>query len=227
VARYAAEGFRAAKLAMPHGPADGMEGMRANEELVRCARETLGPDAAIRLDCYMAWDVPYTVRMARSLADYRIDWIEEPVLPDDLDGYRRIREALTGRGIMVAGGEHCYTRHEFRALLDSQAVDILQPDIYRAGGISELRHIASLASAHHLPVIPHGIGAPTYHLVMATPNCPAAEFVDVFAAGGELMLVGEPQPQEGLIHLSPTTPGFGYRLNEELLASGEGPVPIW
>src|SRR5205823_14618496 len=61
VERYAALGYRAAKLAMPHGPADGEEGMRANGALVRCARETMGAGAALRLDCYMAWDVPYTV----------------------------------------------------------------------------------------------------------------------------------------------------------------------
>jgi L-rhamnonate dehydratase len=227
VERYAAQGFKAVKLAMPYGPADGVDGMRANESLVQHAREIMGPDAALRLDCYMAWDVAYTVRMARMLVDYGIDWIEEPVLPDDVDGYRRIRDALTGLGIMVTGGEHCYTRHEFRTLLDRQAVDLVQPDIYRAGGISELRHIASLASAYHTPLIPHGIGAPTYHLVMATPNSPAAEFVDVFAQGGDLLLVGEPQPHDGMIHLSAEMPGFGYRLNVELLASERGPVPIW
>lgn len=227
VERYAAQGFKAVKLAMPYGPAGGIDGMRANESLVRRAREAMGADAALRLDCYMAWDVPYTLRMARRLVDYGIDWIEEPVLPDDVDGYRRIRDVLTGLGIMLTGGEHCYTRHEFRTLLDAGAVDLVQPDIYRAGGISELRHIASLASAHHTPLIPHGIGAPTYHLVMATANAPAAEFVDVFAQGGELMLAGEPRPSDGVIHLSPETPGFGYRLNVELLASDRGPVPIW
>jgi L-rhamnonate dehydratase len=226
VERYAAEGFMAAKLAVPYGPADGVEGIRQNEALVRHARETLGPDAAIRLDCYMAWDVPYAIRMCRQLAQYSIDWIEEPVLPDDLDGYRRIRAALTPLGIRVAGGEHAYTRFEFRELIEHEAVDVLQPDIYRAGGISELRHIASLGSAHHLPLIPHGIGAPTYHFIMATPSCPVAEYVDVFANGGQLLLEGEPVPEHGLIHLS-DAPGFGYRLNESLLASGNGPVPIW
>jgi L-rhamnonate dehydratase len=226
VERYAADHFSAVKLAVPYGPADGAEGMRQNEALVSHARETLGADAAIRLDCYMAWDVAYTIRMCRLLAPYGIDWIEEPVLPDDVDGYRRIRDALTPMGIRIAGGEHAYTRFEFRDLIARQALDVLQPDIYRAGGISELRHIASLASSHHLQVIPHGIGAPTYHFVMATPCSPAAEFVDVFAQGGQLMLDGEPLPERGRIHL-PETPGFGYRLNHALLDSGAAPAPIW
>jgi L-rhamnonate dehydratase len=226
VERYAAEHYSAAKLAVPCGPADGAEGMRRNEALVRHARETLGADAAIRLDCYMGWDVTYAIRMCRMLAHYGIDWIEEPVLPDDLDGYRRIREAITPLGIRLAGGEHAYTRYEFRDLIAHEAVDVLQPDIYRAGGISELRHIASLAAAHHLQIIPHGIGAPTYHFVMATSASPAAEFVDVFAQGGQLMLEGEPLPEHGVIQLS-DAPGFGYRLNADLLASGIGPVPIW
>ena len=75
VVRYAALGYRAVKLAMPYGPAGGQEGMRANETLVREARETRDPDAALRLDCYMGWDVPYTVRMARLLArlHHRLD----------------------------------------------------------------------------------------------------------------------------------------------------------
>jgi L-rhamnonate dehydratase len=226
VERYAAEGFSAVKLAMPYGPADGAEGMRQNEALVRHARETMGPDAALRLDCYMAWDVTYAIRMCQRLAQYTIDWIEEPVLPDDVAGYRRLRAALAPLGIRVTGGEHAYTRFEFRDLLAQEAIDVLQPDIYRAGGISELRHIASLGAAQHLPTILHGIGAPTYHFVMATPSSPVAEYVDVFAQGGQLLLAGEPVPEHGLVRL-PDTPGFGYQLNEGLLASGTGPVPIW
>ncbi len=221
--RHLEEGFRDVKLALPHGPADGEEGLRRNEDLVRKTRDLIGPGGDIMLDCYMALTVPYTIELARRLKDYRILWIEEPVLPDQVDSYRRIRDAVD---VLISGGEHEYTRFGFRDLIEKQALDILQPDIYRAGGITELRKIAAMAGAYDLPVIPHGVGAPTYHFVMATPNCPRAEFVDIFAQGGELLLEGEPVPRGGWLEL-PDTAGFGYRLNERALRGEARIAMIW
>jgi L-rhamnonate dehydratase len=221
--KHLREGFRDVKLAVPCGPADGEEGLRKNEELVRRTRELIGPDGDIMLDCYMGLNVPYTIELARRLRDYRILWIEEPVMPDQIDAYRRIRDAVD---VQISGGEHEYSRYGFRDLIEKQAVDILQPDIYRAGGLSELRKIAAMASAYDMPVIPHGIGAPTYHFIMATPNSPRAEFVDIFAQGGELLLQGDPVPQGGWLELS-DAPGFGYRLNERALRGEVRIAPLW
>jgi L-alanine-DL-glutamate epimerase-like enolase superfamily enzyme len=221
--RHISEGFRDVKLALPHGPADGAEGMRKNEDLVRRTRERIGPDGDIMLDCYMSLTVPYTIDLVRRLQQYRIRWIEEPLMPDDIDGLLRIKDAVD---VMITGGEHEYTRYGFREIIENRALDLLQPDIYRAGGISELRKIAAMASAYHLPVIPHGIGAPTYHFVMATANSPKVEFVDIFAQGGELLLKREPVPRNGFVQLS-SDPGFGYSLNQRAL-NGEVPIaPIW
>jgi len=221
--RHLAEGFRDVKIALPHGPADGEDGLRGNEELMRRTREFVGPSGDIMLDCYMALTVPYAIELVRRLQPYRLRWIEEPLLPDDIDGLLRIKDAT---GVAISGGEHEYTRFGFRELIERRALDLLQPDIYRAGGLTELRKIAAMASAYHLPVIPHGVGAPTYHFVMATPNSPKAEFVDVFAQGGELMLEGEPIPKNGFIEL-PATPGFGYRLNQRALTGEARIAPIW
>jgi L-alanine-DL-glutamate epimerase-like enolase superfamily enzyme len=221
--RHLAEGFRDVKIALPHGPADGEEGLRRNEDIMRRTREFVGPEGDIMLDCYMALTVPYTIELVRRLQPYRICWIEEPLLPDDLDGLLRIKDAVD---VMISGGEHEYTRFGFRELIDRRALDVLQPDIYRAGGLTELRKIAAMASAYHLPVIPHGVGAPTYHFVMATPNSPKAEFVDVFAQGGELLLEGEPISRNGFIEL-PADPGFGYRLNPRALQGEALIAPIW
>jgi len=221
--RHLAEGFRDVKIALPHGPADGEDGLRGNEEIMRRTREFVGPDGDIMLDCYMALTVPYAIELVLRLQPYRLRWIEEPLLPDDIDGLLRIKDAT---GVAISGGEHEYTRFGFRELIERRALDLLQPDIYRAGGLTELRKIAAMASAYHLPVIPHGVGAPTYHFVMATPNSPKAEFVDVFAQGGELMLEGEPIPKNGFIEL-PATPGFGYRLNQRALTGEARIAPIW
>lgn len=222
--RHLAAGFRDVKLAVPHGPADGREGLRKNVELVEKTRQLIGPDGDIMLDCYMALDVPYTIQLAKAVADYEVLWIEEPVPPDQIDSYRRIKDAVPD--ILITGGEHEYTRYGFRGLIEKKAVDILQPDIYRAGGISELKKIAAMASAYNLPVIPHGVGAPTYHFVISTNNAPRAEFVDIYAQGGRPILKGEPEPKGGCIELS-AAPGFGYDLDEEILAGKASAALIW
>jgi L-rhamnonate dehydratase len=221
--RHLKQGFRDIKLALPRGPADGESGLRENEDLVMRTRELLGPEGDIMLDCYMSLDVPYCIELARRVRDYRIRWIEEPVLPDLVEDYLRIKDAID---IPLAGGEHEFTRFGFRELIERGAVDVVQPDVYRAGGVTELRRIAAMAAARGLPVVPHGIGAPTYHFVMATPNAPVAEFVDIFAQGGELLLSGEPVPKGGWIELG-DAPGFGYTLNERAVAGDVPVAPIW
>jgi len=222
--RHLGEGFRHVKLAVPHGPADGPEGFRRNLQLVERTRKLIGPEGDIMLDCYMGLDVPYAIALAKGVRDFGVLWIEEPVPPDQVDSYRRIKDAVPE--MQLAGGEHEYTRYGFRALIEKKAVDILQPDIYRAGGLSELKKIAAMASAYGLPVIPHGVGAPTYHFVLSTTNAPRAEFVDIFAQGGRTLLKGEPQPKNGFIELN-GTPGFGYALDPEVL-SGDAPAAlIW
>ena len=126
---------------------------------------------------------------------------------------------------MITGGEHEFTRYGFKELLEKRAVDLVQPDIYRAGGISELKKIAAMASAYDIPIIPHGIGAPTYHFVMATANSPMAEYWDVYASGGEPVFLGEPTVSDGYVVFS-DRPGLGYELNPKVLA-GARPAPQW
>jgi L-alanine-DL-glutamate epimerase-like enolase superfamily enzyme len=222
--RYLEEGFRHVKLAVPHGPADGKNGLRKNVELVEKTREMIGTEGDIMLDCYMGMDVPYTIALAKAVSSFNVLWIEEPVPPDQIDSYRRIKDAVPD--ILITGGEHEFTRYGFRDLIEKRAVDILQPDIYRAGGFSELKKIAAMASAHNLPVIPHGEGAATYHFVISTPNAPRAEFVDVFAQGGRPLLKGEPIPKGGFVDVS-DAPGFGYEPDEELISGGASAALIW
>ena len=222
--RHLAEGFRHVKLAVPHGPADGYEGLRRNLQLIERTRKLLGPDGDIMLDCYMALDVAYTIKLAKAASPYDILWIEEPVPPDHPDSYRRIKDAIPD--LLISAGEHEYTRYGFRDLIEKKAVDILQPDIHRAGGLSELKKIAAMASAYDLPVIPHGAGAATYHFVMATSNSPRAEFVDIFAQGGRSPLKGQPHPIAGFVELS-ETPGFGYELDDEVISGKAAAALIW
>jgi len=214
------------KIAVPYGPGHGEEGMQKNEEIVAQARETIGTNGFIALDVYMGWDVPYTLRMFERLEKYRIAWIEEPVSPDDYKGYREIRSSIN---TMVSGGEHEYTLEGFRRLVEEGCVDLVQPDIYRAGGITGLKKIAALAEAHHVKLICHGVGGPTYHFLISndphmTPFC---EYLDIYrGAAKEWVLTDDPRPAGGWLALT-DQPGFGYRLNEKVFQDETLVAAIW
>lgn len=209
-----AKGYRAMKWFFREGPTDGRAGVAKNVKLVHTLREAVGPDVDLMLDCWMSWDVPYTIAMAERLAAYAPRWIEEPVLPDKIPQYAEIRGNVT---IPISGGEHEYTRWGIKALLDAGAVDILQPDIYWAGGISELVKICALASAYDIPVIPHGHSVPaTVHLIAAQPvtTCPLLEYLDKWNTIHQYFLRDPITPVNGQV-LLPTTPGMGMTLDED------------
>ena len=219
-------GIRDVKIAVPYGPADGVDGMRRNEEAVRATRELIGPDGFIALDCYMAWDVPYAVEMVKRLRDYGIACIEEPVMPEDIEGYARIKDAVDVR---VTGGEHTFTLEGFRRLIEDGGVDIVQPDIYRAGGPTALKKIAALAKARNRQLICHGVGNPTYHFLISngvevSPRCEYLDIYDGSPAGW--VLTQDPRPAGGALELS-DEPGFGYELNDPAFREGETVSPIW
>ncbi|MGH2533132.1 MAG: enolase C-terminal domain-like protein [Thermomicrobiales bacterium] len=219
VARYQALGFRAFKLAMPHGPADGWEGMKGNVALVEQTRATVGPDAEIMLDCYMAWNVEYTVRMAHLLEPYRVRWIEECLPPDDYDGYAHLTRTI--QTTTVATGEHEYTRYGFKELIGRGCCHILQPDLAWVGGITEARKVAAMASAWGLDVIPHAGGLQPWaiHFIASQPNTPWAECVVIGNEGEDdpvrslyPYLNGVPLPRDG--YISPSDePGVGVTVN--------------
>ncbi|MEZ5354799.1 MAG: enolase C-terminal domain-like protein [Bryobacteraceae bacterium] len=219
-------GIRHMKIAVPYGPAHGEQGMQANRDAVAQARDVLGPHGLLALDIYMAWDVAYTLRMMERLEPYGIAWIEEPVFPDDYAGYREIRQRVSCK---VSGGEHEYTLEGFRRLIEEGCVDLVQPDIYRAGGVTGLNRIAALARLAGVQLICHGVGAPTYHFLASleermTPYC---EFLDIFRGGTkDWLLEGEPRAAGGKIQLS-GQPGFGYRPNEKVWTGGLPVATIW
>jgi L-rhamnonate dehydratase len=215
------------KIAMPYGPAHGQEGMQKNEDVVARARDIIGPQGRVALDIYMSWDVPYTRKMYERLNKYRIAWLEEPVLPDDYEGYRKIRESID---TMVTGGEHEYTLEGFRRLIEEGCVDIVQPDIYRAGGPTGLKKIAALAKAHSVKLVCHGIGSPTYHFLISNgpETTPFCEYIDIYRhSTKEWVLTEDPRPVDGWLTLN-NKPGFGYDLNSKVFNNPSVQLaPIW
>lgn len=217
--RYKDDGFKAMKLRFGWGPVDGAEGMQRNVDLVRAVREVVGNGIDVMADAYMGWTLDYAKRMLPLLEPFHLRWLEEPVIPDDIRGYAELK--AYGR-IPIAGGEHEFTLAGFRDLLQARALDYIQFDTNRVGGITQARKIAALAEAHSVPVIPHAGQMHNYHVVMASFNSPMAEYfpiVDV-EVGNELfwcLFAGEPKAKDGCIDLADDVPGFGLTIDESKL----------
>jgi L-rhamnonate dehydratase len=217
--KYKDEGYQAMKLRYGWGPLDGAAGMQKNVELVRTVREVIGYGIDLMTDAYMGWTLDYAKRMLPLLEPFGLRWLEEPVIPDDTRGYATLK--AYGR-VPIAGGEHEHTIFGFRELLEADAVDYIQFDTNRVGGISQARKICALAESFQIPVVPHAGQMHNYHVSMASLNCPISEFfpqVDV-EVGNELfwyIFDGEPTPTDGYIQLDDTQPGLGLTVNEESL----------
>lgn len=214
-----AQGYRATKWFFRDGPLDGPEGVRANLRLAQTLRDAVGDDVDIMLDAWMSWDVPYTVAMARRLAEYRPRWIEEPMMPDkEREGCALIRQHSP---IPIATGEHQYTRWGLKGLMDSHSADVLQPDIYWAGGISEIVKICALASTYDLPVIPHGHSVPaTAHVIASQPAnlCPLIEYLIKWNQVHQFFFKEPVQPVNGVVRLT-DKPGIGVEIDEAKVVS--------
>jgi len=209
---FADEGYVATKWFVRNGPTDGPEGIRKNIELVETLREAVGPDVDIMIDAWMSWDVPYTVKMSHLLIDYNPRWLEEPVMPDKIDSYAQIRAQSL---VPISGGEHEYTRWGIKQLLDAEAVDLLQPDIYWAGGITEMQKIIALASAYDIPVIPHGHSTPAgMHLTAAQPvtQVPLVEYLVKWNEIHQYFWQEPVKPVNGVVTV-PNRPGLGTELD--------------
>jgi L-alanine-DL-glutamate epimerase-like enolase superfamily enzyme len=217
--RYKNEGYKAMKLRYGWGPHDGREGMMKNVELVRNVREVIGDDIDLMTDAYMGWTLDYAKRMLPLIEPFGLRWLEEPVIPDDTRGYKELKSY--GR-VPIAGGEHEFTIFGFREMLENNALDYIQFDTNREGGISQARKICALAESYQVPVVPHAGQMHNYHVTMASLNAPISEFfpkVDV-EVGNELfwyIFDGEAVPEEGYINLDESKPGLGLTVNEESL----------
>ncbi len=205
-------GYSAQKWFFRHGPMSGAEGMRKNVELVRTLRETLGDEYDIMLDCWQAMDPPYVIELAERIAEFRPRWLEECCMPDRVESYRRIKDKIS---IPLAGAEHEYTRWGFRRFVEAGALDVLQPDIYWCGGLSETLKIAAYATVHDLIVIPHGhsSNAGVHFSVSQSPiHTPWQEYLVKWNDIHQHFLATPVRPVEGQMRVS-DEPGLGMELD--------------
>ncbi len=213
--RYVDKGFTAVKF--------GWDPMGRDEAtdiaLVREARKGLGK-ADLLVDAGLVWDAKTAIQRARAFQEYGIFWLEEPLSPDDYDGYRKLAEAVDVR---IAAGEEESERKSFIHLMDAGKVDVAQVDLTRCGGFTEAMKIASLAQDRGLPVANHGFTtyinvAAALHFLASIQNALILEFV----AEEETTLRDEITRErieavDGYVKI-PTAPGLGVELNEEAIA---------
>ncbi len=145
---YKSQGFKATKMKV------GL-GIDKDIKYVAAIRKAIGPDMRLMIDSNHAYSYREAIELARKVEKYDISWFEEPVSPEDYDGYRRLRENTS---IPIAGGECEYLKFGFKRLLENDCVDIAQPDICAAGGLTEAKRIATLAQVYNKDVVPHTWG---------------------------------------------------------------------
>jgi len=134
---------------------------------VRAVRESIGNDVELLLDANCAYRASEAIRFAKRVEEFRPYWFEEPVQPDDYDGYRTVAAATW---IQLAGGENEYTKHGFRDLLATSAVGVINPDARYMGGPTEFMKVAAMAQARGVDVCPHGDQQAHLHVLAAIPN---------------------------------------------------------
>jgi len=190
---------------------------------IRIARETVGDDVRIMIDANQIWEVDEAIRWVKQLSEHRPAFIEEPTSPDDVLGHLKIKRALEGVGVGVASGEHCQNRIVFKQFIESGALDVVQVDACRMGGLSEMLGVGLMAAKFDKPVWPHagGVGLCEYvqHysiidyvLLSGTLENRGVEYVDHLHEHFE-----DPCVIRAGRYMVPSMPGFSIRMHDASL----------
>ena len=183
-------------------------GSRPGRDLARIAfaRRVIGPDAELYVDANGGYGRKQAVRMARAMADQDVTWFEEPVSSDDLDGLREVRDQVDPD---VTAGEYGYDLVYFARMVDAQAVDCLQADVTRCGGITEWLRAAAVAAARNLQISGHCAPNLHAHVAAAVPNLRHLEYFHDHARIESMLFDGALSPKGGSMRPDPTRPGSG------------------
>lgn len=213
-------GFRAVKLGW--GPF-GRRSRGDDEALVRAAREAVGDTVELMVDAggsEQFWPHTYkwALETAHMLAAYRVAWFEEALRPDDLENYVLLRQHSP---LPIAAGEVMTRRQNFLPWIERRAVDIIQPDLTKVGGLSEGRRIGWMAYDHGITLVPHGwntaVGlAADLHLAAALPVAPYVEYLTPSPYIEDILVDPIRLDDEGMLPV-PSTPGLGIELNQDVL----------
>jgi len=194
-------------------------GLRRALDCVSKVSEAAGDDMELLIEGHGRFDVPTAIRIARALEEFDVLWFEEPIPPDDKEGLAEVKRRSR---VPIAAGERLYSRYDYNEFFRLGCADFVQPDVSHAGGIMEMRQIAAMAEAHHIPFCPHNPSGPvanaaTLQLAACTPNFMFLETMlkDVpwrREISDEKLVV---RSGEMLI---PDQPGLGIELDEDEMA---------
>jgi L-alanine-DL-glutamate epimerase-like enolase superfamily enzyme len=208
------EGYTAQKWFFRHGPMSGHEGMKLNVALVKTLRETLGDGYDIMLDCWQSMNYDYAVDLCTRIEEFRPRWLEEAFMPDRIDSHVKLKAKTK---IPLSGAEHEYTRWGFKRFVEKDALDILQPDIYWCGGLSETLKITAYATVHDLIVIPHGHSTPAgihFSAAQSPIHTPYQEYLEKWNDINMHFLAAPIRPVKGSIPV-PDDVGLGMELAQD------------
>ncbi|WP_127583495.1 mandelate racemase/muconate lactonizing enzyme family protein [Paenibacillus koleovorans] len=200
------------------------QGNREIVELVKASRAAAGSSVDLLFDLGFIPSDDHPIdaasrrQLIKELEPYQPYWIEEPLYPDDYDGYRKLADSTH---IRIAGGENETTFFGFRELIEKGGVDVVQPDVTRCGGLTEAKKIAQFAQAHHVTCVPHAwssgiVVAASLHLVTAIPNGSLLEYCVAETPIRQELLQSDVSVVDGYAKIT-DKPGLGIELNEEAL----------
>ncbi len=220
-----AQGFRAFKIGW--GPF-GRRSDALDEAIVGAAREAVGPESLLMVDAggsdaFWHGDLKWALRTAQMLAGYDVAWFEEPLGPDALEDYVSLRGASP---VPISGGEVLTRRQSFKPWLEAGALDIVQPDVTKVGGISEERRIGWMAEENGVRLVPHGwntaVGlAADLQLASALPQTDLVEYKTGSAYVDEIPTAAWELDADGMLPI-PDTPGLGVALDPDAVAKYSG-----
>ena len=222
-------GFRAFKIGWgPFGRQDG----RMDEAIVAAARDAIGPDIELMVDAggsdgYWPHGYKWAINTARMLANYDVAWFEEALRPDDIDGHIKLREHAS---IPIAGGEVLTRRQSFIEWIERGAVDYLQPDVTKVGGLTEQHRIGQYADDHSILLVPHGwntavgLGA-DLQLTAAAGNARWVEYITPAPYVEDLFATPLVMDEEGMLVI-PDGPGLGFVWSPEGIARHTGGMAL-
>jgi L-alanine-DL-glutamate epimerase-like enolase superfamily enzyme len=176
---------------------------------VALARKAIGSDADLFVDANGGYTAKQAVRLGRQFTELGVSWFEEPVSSDDLEGLHRVRNSLD---LDVTAGEYGYDLAYFRRMLAAEAVDCLQVDVSRCGGITEFLRVAALAAAHGLQLSTHTAQSLSVHPCTAVPNVRHLEYFADHARAERLLFEGVLDPVDGDLRPDLSHPGTGLEL---------------
>lgn len=187
-------------------------------EVVTAVRESLDSNTDLAIDAHWFYAPVDILKIAHAFEDLDLLWLEDPIPPENIAAMEGVTKSTR---TPICTGENFYTRFGFRDLIETQAADIISPDMAKAGGLLEGRRIADLADMYYIPIAPHNIGSPVQtvancHVMAAVPNFLVLEFHHLDDRFWEGIINEGPLIQEGHIDV-PNLPGLGVTLNEELL----------